>query len=1311
MRKSTSESRGRWAKRVRLATLVVAVLTVQTTMAADIFWDEPHGGTFDVATNWSPQSVPDPNDTAIFDLGQTAAYSVTFSPGMNITNSACLVRDDMVALDLEGITYTLSLAGRGLVVGESAGQVGSLWLTDGTIEAETADVGLGEGAHGMLDFGPGITATLSDALGVANDGDGSVVIHDGASVTAFRSIIGGHNFGNQGSVEVYGTDASLTLTDHFTVGDAGTATVLVRDGGSISSVHSNIGNGATGDGAVTVRGAEASFDLSGSLNVGMSGTAALTIERAGSASVESIARVAWFADSTGELTVTDPNSIFLLNGSLLVGDGGQGQADVLNGGLIEAQEVNVGVSPTGEGTLTVDDASSELVVANTMRVGQGGPGTATISNGATVSASGAGLVVGDQATGTMIVSGGSSVQTEVVDLGCGTTGDGDLTVTGTDSMLDVGNAMNLGQNGSAELTVSTGGAVNVLNTIRLAWFEGSSGQLTVTDAESSLATDNLIYVGDGGQGRADVLNGGSLDVREMNIGSSTTGVGTLNVADAPSVLTVDELIRVGRYGPGTATISNGAAISAIGAAMGIGDQATGTMTISGGSTAQAENVDLGYSATGDGEATITGADSLLDVGNTLNLGLSGTATLTVADGGNVDVLNTIRIAWFDTATADVTVTGAGSSLATDNYLNVGDGGQGTLSILGGGAASADWMNIGLAETADGTTSVANGGSRLDVTNSIEVGYQGSGALTASDGGAIDANQIVVGGNQIGVAEFSVSGDDSTATIGDSLTVGWDGQGTCTLTEGASVNAAWIYLGRGSTGSGDGSATGDSTSLMATNTIAVGVAGQAALDVAGTASVAAQSLIIGWDTTGDGELTASGAGTVLSTTEGMQVGNQGIGSLTIQGQAAGVAHWLEAGVATTGHGDVIVDGAGSTLTTTEGLRIGYWGTGALEVGGGATVSTLDYTGWIIVGDIAGSDGTVTVDGGSLLSADLAPIVVGNSGQGALSILGGSEAYSNGELFAGSQAGAVANITVDGLGSKYESASAYPSKLGDAGSATLSIANGGHFNANSACFLGLQEGSGGHVTLSGTGSTFETPVLMVGRAGAASIDVGDGRAALGVDPNSVPAGELHLGPGAHLGGTGLITGTVVNGDGAVYPGGSINDDILTGTLNVQGDFKQQANGTLWIELGGTTAGDEYCVLDVTGSAILGGELAVVLVDGFVPGLGDGFAVVECGSRSGEFDQTQLPTLPEGLYWRVAYAATGVNLEVIDQQYELGDLNCDGWVNNGDIDAFVMAISDPDAYAANYPGCDINLGDINQDTFVNNGDIDAFVELLAR
>ena len=59
--------------------------------------------------------------------------------------------------------------------------------------------------------------------------------------------------------------------------------------------------------------------------------------------------------------------------------------------------------------------------------------------------------------------------------------------------------------------------------------------------------------------------------------------------------------------------------------------------------------------------------------------------------------------------------------------------------------------------------------------------------------------------------------------------------------------------------------------------------------------------------------------------------------------------------------------------------------------------------------------------------------------------------------------------------------------------------------------------------------------------------------------------------------------------------------------------------------------------------------------------------------------------------------------------GDMNCDGLINFGDIDPFVLALTDPAQYAIDYPACDAGNADINGDGLVNFGDIDPFVALL--
>lgn len=61
--------------------------------------------------------------------------------------------------------------------------------------------------------------------------------------------------------------------------------------------------------------------------------------------------------------------------------------------------------------------------------------------------------------------------------------------------------------------------------------------------------------------------------------------------------------------------------------------------------------------------------------------------------------------------------------------------------------------------------------------------------------------------------------------------------------------------------------------------------------------------------------------------------------------------------------------------------------------------------------------------------------------------------------------------------------------------------------------------------------------------------------------------------------------------------------------------------------------------------------------------------------------------------------------------GDMNCDGFVDNEDIDPFVLAVTQGQAaYQAAWPDCNFLHGDINGDGAVDNEDIDPFVALIA-
>ena len=142
----------------------------------------------------------------------------------------------------------------------------------------------------------------------------------------------------------------------------------------------------------------------------------------------------------------------------------------------------------------------------------------------------------------------------------------------------------------------------------------------------------------------------------------------------------------------------------------------------------------------------------------------------------------------------------------------------------------------------------------------------------------------------------------------------------------------------------------------------------------------------------------------------------------------------------------------------------------------------------------------------------------------------------------------------------------------------------------------------------------------------------------------SGARTLAPGSEVVGTGNVTtpSTVTN-----HATWRPADADATGTLTVLG-FHPEPDLRLEVELAGTTPDTEHDVLVITsGSANLGGTLDVSLLDGYVPDIGDTFAVVNCPSFcSGRFDVPVNDTLAvDGATLRVVYNATDVTLEMIN------------------------------------------------------------------
>lgn len=98
---------------------------------------------------------------------------------------------------------------------------------------------------------------------------------------------------------------------------------------------------------------------------------------------------------------------------------------------------------------------------------------------------------------------------------------------------------------------------------------------------------------------------------------------------------------------------------------------------------------------------------------------------------------------------------------------------------------------------------------------------------------------------------------------------------------------------------------------------------------------------------------------------------------------------------------------------------------------------------------------------------------------------------------------------------------------------------------------------------------------------------------------------------LQGNGEIEATTIVSGGTIAPGTS------PGSLTLDANVQLLDSSLLDFEVGGTTPGTEFDVLNITGTLALDGDLSVSLINGFTPDSSDTFEIVDSGSLSGTFD----------------------------------------------------------------------------------------------
>ena len=252
-----------------------------------------------------------------------------------------------------------------------------------------------------------------------------------------------------------------------------------------------------------------------------------------------------------------------------------------------------------------------------------------------------------------------------------------------------------------------------------------------------------------------------------------------------------------------------------------------------------------------------------------------------------------------------------------------------------------------------------------------------------------------------------------------------------------------------------------------------------------------------------------------------------------------------------NGDILGDGSLSELT-------GVDANGELNV---ATTGTVDFNGNSrFTGNITLDRGTTNVGAESSLKGERF-LYVGEFGTGTLNLTDGGKATAASDITLGWNANSSGTVTVDGTGSELKNTGGVLN-VGREGTGRLELTDGGKATSADAIYLGYYSNSEGTVTV-GAGSTLSGTNIYVG---------GDVTTAGGT---------------GFLGGTGTVTANAGAGTIRVYSTGTLSPGDTPGdigTLTLGGNLDMRG-ATLAVDISSTASLDQ---LAVTGNVFFDGTV---------------------------------------------------------------------------------------------------------------------------
>jgi T5SS/PEP-CTERM-associated repeat protein len=446
------------------------------------------------------------------------------------------------------------------------GSVSSEWTTSGNWSAAGAPAS-GDTANINITSGPTVSSLNGQANGVnvGNTANGSLTISGGTLTDATGTI--GVSLGVTGTGTVSGSSAPWTNSGNLTVGNNGTANLIVSNGGQASDFTGFLGNGANGTGTATITDSGSQWTNSNALNVGQSGTGTLKILN-GAAVTAVNGNVGAAAASTGTAEIDGVGSSWKNSGNFVVGSGtnAHGTASVQNGGLVTDVQGKIGLNAGSTGMMTVTGSGSQWTNSAYLIVGSIGNGRLDIENGGYVSSvgvSGTGFPGLDNVA-TIIGNTNNSTSTVFVDGTGSTMSNAGVLLVGGGSGTNTGNGT---------LTIQNGGVVNNTSAY-IGHNSGSTGTVTVTGSSSAMTNNGDVYVGEnGGAGTLTISAGASVSTASgttydhnnstrtssstVYIADTNGSTGTLNIGaplSSPAVAPGTLMTNTVAFGAGTGTL-------------------------------------------------------------------------------------------------------------------------------------------------------------------------------------------------------------------------------------------------------------------------------------------------------------------------------------------------------------------------------------------------------------------------------------------------------------------------------------------------------------------------------------------------------------------------------------------------------------------------------------------------------------------------------------------------------------------------------------------------------------------------------------